>query len=129
MIDHFGIGVRYFERALNFYRQVLTPLGFGNVHIVPPAQSGGEKVAGFGDKSACGFWINESEQTGPALHFAFTATTRAQVHAFHAAALKAGGTDNGKPGLRPQYHAHYYAAFILDLEGNNIEAVCHLHEA
>jgi catechol 2,3-dioxygenase-like lactoylglutathione lyase family enzyme len=125
MIDHFGIGVRDFERALGFYQQVLAPLGYGSVYHVPLADTGGAKVAGFGSQAACGFWINESDQGGPALHFAFKAATKAQVDAFYTAALNAGGTDNGQPGLRPQYHPSYYGAFVLDLDGNNIEAVCH----
>ncbi len=71
------------------------------------------------------FWIGEGEPASGPLHVAFAAKTRAAIDAFYAAALQAGGTDNGPPGLRPHYHANYYAAFVRDPDGNNIEAVCH----
>ena len=128
MIDHFGIGVRDFARSQAFYAQVLAPLGKDSFYLVPPEFTGGVQVGGFGRERA-GFWINESADEPQPLHFAFTAQTRAQVDAFHAAALKAGGTNNGDPGLRPHYHADYYGAFVLDPDGNNIEAVCHEAES
>ena len=71
------------------------------------------------------FWIGEGERLGGHVHVAFVATSREAVDAFYRAALAAGGKDNGPPGLRPHYHANYYGAFVLDLDGNNIEAVCH----
>ena len=71
------------------------------------------------------FWINEGGAQKPTLHIAFAAQSRAQVDAFYHAALKAGAKDNGAPDLRPHYHEHYYGAFVLDFDGNNIEAVCH----
>ena len=72
------------------------------------------------------FWIGEGEPVSGPMHVAFVARSRAAVNAFYAAALKAGGTDNGAPGLRPHYHANYYGAFVVDPDGNNVEAVCHL---
>jgi predicted lactoylglutathione lyase len=74
------------------------------------------------------FWLHEGEAAGKGRHFAFSAANRAQVHAFYEAALKAGGRDNGAPGLRPHYHEHYYGAFVIDPDGNNVEAVCHRPE-
>jgi len=70
------------------------------------------------------FWLHEAP-AGPGRHYAFTARSRAEVDAFYAAAIAAGGRDNGGPGPRPHYHPDYYAAFVYDLDGNNIEAVCH----
>lgn len=83
---------------------------------------------GFGASEKPFFWLGESEDASGPLHIAFAAPNRAGVDAFYEAALKAGGTDNGAPGLRPHYHANYYGAFVLDLDGNNVEAVCHLPE-
>ncbi len=125
MIDHSGLSVSDFEKAQSFYDQALAPLGASLLFMVPLEHTGGEKVGGYG-RDRTSFWINEGGAQTPPLHFAFTAETRAQVDAFHKAAVAAGGTDNGAPGLRPHYHEHYYGAFVLDLDGNNIEAVCHL---
>ena len=94
---------------------------------VPEEQSGGVKATGYGDTHPW-FWLAEENATSGMMHIAFQAKSRAEVDAFHAAALLAGGTDNGRPGLRPQYHANYYAAFVLDPDGHNIEAVCHAPE-
>ncbi|UZD92083.1 VOC family protein [Cognatishimia activa] len=124
MIDHFGINVSDFERSKAFYEHCLKPLGHSFVFRVPLEQTGGVKVGGFG-KDRAGFWINECNVKPQPLHFAFSAENRAQVDAFYEAALVAGGSDNGGPGLRTHYHAHYYGAFVLDPDGNNIEAVCH----
>ncbi|MEM7710042.1 MAG: VOC family protein [Pseudomonadota bacterium] len=124
MIDHFGINVRDFDRSKAFYERALAPLGASFVVLIPPDQTGGVKVGGFGPDRA-GFWLNEDAAPAEPLHFAFTAETRDQVDAFHAAAHAAGGRDNGGPGLRPHYHRHYYGAFVLDPDGNNVEAVCH----
>ena len=82
-------------------------------------------ACGFGDSNKPYFWINAREDPTPSAHIAFAAPDHATVDAFHAAALAAGGRDNGAPGPR-DYHHHYYGAFVLDLDGNNIEAVCHL---
>jgi len=124
MIDHAGIAVADWHKAKAFYDAALSPLGAKLLHMVPEAFTGGAKVGGWGrDKPE--FWLREGGEPGPGRHYAFAAASRAEVDAFHAAALAAGGRDNGAPGLRPHYHAHYYGAFVLDPDGNNIEAVCH----
>ena len=87
-----------------------------------------ERHAGFGAGAKPQFWIGSGRPVRGQVHFAFTAKDRAAVRAFHQAALKAGGKDNGPPGLRPHYHQNYYGAFVLDPDGHNIEAVCHLPE-
>ena len=125
MIDHFGINVSNFERSKAFYEQALAPLGAKLLMMVPPEHTDGVKVGGFGQESPS-FWISEDEPQRPALHFAFKAVSHQQVDAFYEAALAAGGIDNGAPGPRPHYHEHYYGAFIIDPDGNNIEAVCHI---
>ncbi|MGV8830967.1 MAG: VOC family protein [Devosia sp.] len=124
MIDHSGISVTDFDRSKAFYEQALAPLGSSFLVMVPPEHTGGVKVGGFGKDSAA-FWLTEGTAQKPPVHFAFAAQTRDQVDAFYQAAIAAGGTDNGKPGLRPHYHASYYGAFVHDPDGNNIEAVCH----
>jgi catechol 2,3-dioxygenase-like lactoylglutathione lyase family enzyme len=85
-------------------------------------------ASGFGDAQKPYFWIAKREPATPSAHIAFAAPDRATVDAFHAAATAAGMTDNGEPGPRPIYHEHYYGAFVLDPDGNNIEAVCHFPE-
>lgn len=127
MIDHIDIHVSNFERSTAFYDAALAPLGASILLRVPVEHTGGRQVVGYGrDKPA--FWLTESGETGPGRHVAFTARTRDEVDAFHAAALAAGGRDNGAPGLRPHYHASYYGAFVIDPDGNNVEAVCHAPE-
>jgi catechol 2,3-dioxygenase-like lactoylglutathione lyase family enzyme len=127
MIDHSGISVRNFERSKTFYEKALAPLNAGLLMMVPPEHTGGVKVGGFGvDRPT--FWLSEGEGQNPPVHFAFTAKTRAKVDQFYNAAIEAGGGDNGNPGLRPHYHEDYYGAFVLDPDGNNIEAVCHVPE-
>ncbi len=124
MIDHFGISASDFERARSFYDAALAPLGASMLMIVPKEHTGGVKVGGYGrDKPV--FWLHEAPAQTPAVHFAFAADNRAMVDAFYEAAIGAGGKDNGKPGLRPRYHEHYYGAFVLDPDGKNVEAVCH----
>ncbi|MDO6591056.1 VOC family protein [Loktanella sp. D2R18] len=124
MIDHSGISVSNYEKAIVFYERALAPLGASLLYTVPLEHTGGVKVGGFGKERPC-FWLSEGAAQTPTLHFAFTAETRAEVDVFYGAAIAAGGKDNGKPGLRPHYHDNYYGAFVLDLDGNNIEAVCH----
>jgi catechol 2,3-dioxygenase-like lactoylglutathione lyase family enzyme len=124
MIDHSGLSVSDFAAARAFYDAALAPLAITYLFTVPPEHTGGEKVGGYG-RDRPQFWINEGGPQTPPVHFAFAAGTRAEVDAFHAAALKAGAPCNGAPGLRPHYHAQYYGAFVLDPDGNNIEAVCH----
>ena len=91
---------------------------------MPEQFTGGVKVGGYG-KQKPDFWLTESVETGPGRHYAFFAATNAEVDAFYADAMANGGRDNGAPGLRPHYHATYYGAFVLDPDGNNVEAVCH----
>jgi len=121
MIDHITFGVVDFDRSTAFYDQALEPLG---VQRLVELTEEGIKVAGYGDENPW-FWLAEERATQGLLHVAFRATSRRMVDAFHAACLNAGGTDNGGPGLRPHYHAKYYAAYVFDPDGHNIEAVCH----
>jgi len=126
VLDHLGITVSDLGRSRRFYEAALAPLGYRFTHEHADA-------AGFGVLDGHGrsldpggdFWIAQGTANPPLPHFAFSAATREVVDAFFAAALKAGGVDNGAPGLRPRYHADYYAAFVLDPDGYNIEAVCH----
>ena len=124
MIDHTGISVADFEASKAFYDKAMAPLGASLLHMVPAEFTGGVKVGGYG-RTKPDFWLHENSDTGPGRHYAFTARSRVEVDAFHAAALAAGGRDNGAPGLRPHYHPNYYGAFVFDPDGNNIEAVCH----
>jgi catechol 2,3-dioxygenase-like lactoylglutathione lyase family enzyme len=121
MIDHLSIGVRDVARAKRFYDAALAPLGY-------TCLSAGESSLGYGD-AAVALWISAAERPvrpddKSGLHVCFAAPTRQSVDAFHAAALAAGGKDNGKPGLRPDYGGSYYAAFVVDREGYRIEAYC-----
>ena len=124
MIDHISFGVTAFDRSVAFYTAAFAPLGLRRLHDVPLEQSDGVRVSGFGDTHPW-FWIAGEKPTRGMLHVALSAKSQAEVDAFHAAALAAGGTDNGPPGPRPHYHATYYAAFVLDPDGHNIEAVFH----
>ncbi|WP_162651702.1 VOC family protein [Lentilitoribacter sp. Alg239-R112] len=124
MIDHSGISVGDFEHSKSFYEKALAPLNARLLATVPMKYTNGEKVIGFGKDNPT-FWLNDGGAQKPPLHFAFKAETRGEVDAFYEAAIAAGGVCNGKPGLRPHYHEHYYGAFVLDPDGNNIEAVCH----
>jgi catechol 2,3-dioxygenase-like lactoylglutathione lyase family enzyme len=119
MLDHVTIGVTDVERSKIFYDRALRPLGIRCVHQ-------GDGFAGFGSSGKAYFWIGLKHAPQTGVHIAFATEDRKSVDAFHAAALGAGGKDNGKPGLRAQYHPNYYGAFILDPDGHNIEAVCHL---
>ena len=126
MLDHVGIAVTDIARSRAFYTAALNTLGIGILMDVPPdvTESGGAAI-GFGRDGKPFFWIGDGERVGQGTHVAFAAPDRAMVDAFYAAALAAGGTDHGAPGLRPHYHADYYGAFVLDPDGHNIEAVCH----
>jgi catechol 2,3-dioxygenase-like lactoylglutathione lyase family enzyme len=129
MLDHIGVPVRDYARSKAFYLGALAPLGYGLVMEVGPEQwTGGTSNAGFGREGRPQFWIGTGGKLEGQAHFAFMAKDRAAVRAFYAAALAAGGNDNGPPGLRPIYHPNYYGAFVLDPDGHNIEAVCHLPE-
>jgi len=127
LIDHIGMPVSDVARATEFCLRALAPLGIGIVMEVSAEQTGDGAAVGFGAQGKPFFWIGEgSPPVGDQhIHVAFAAKTRAEVDAFYAAAIAAGARDNGPPGLRPHYHANYYGAFVLDADGNNIEAVCH----
>ena len=121
MLNHVSIGVRDIARAKSFYDAALKPLGY-------TCLSAGEDSLGYG-KGGVALWIGLTKKPVPAdqasgLHFCFDAPSRKSVDAFHAAALKSGGKDNGKPGLRADYGANYYAAFAIDPDGYRIEAYC-----
>ena len=124
MIDHITISVADFDAAKVFYEKALAPLGHTLLMTVPVEHTDGVKVGGFGSTQPQ-FWLQETGRQSPPVHVAFAVQDRTTVDAFHAAALSAGGTDNGAPGLRPHYHEAYYGAFVLDPDGNNMEAVCH----
>ena len=118
MIDHVGLGVSDLGASRAFYEQALRPLGYA---LLMPF----DDAAGFGVDGKPDFWVYVDRPLSGPVHVALASPDRATVDAFHAAGLAAGGRDNGAPGLRPQYHASYYGAFVLDPDGNNIEAVCH----
>ncbi len=124
-IDHMGLSVSDFERSKAFYLAALKPLGGGVIMEFPYGAIGPFASAGLGVAGKPFLWISTGEKTAPHLHVAFRTETREQVDEFYAAAMEAGGTDNGSPGLRLHYHANYYGAFVLDPDGHNIEAVCH----
>jgi len=129
MIDHVGFAVSDLARSSTFYAAALAPLGIVELMRVTPEQtdSGGTAI-GYGKADKPFFWIGDNERVGQGTHIAFAVDSRARVDAFHAAALAAGGTDHGAPGIRAHYHPNYYGAFVLDPDGQNIEAVCHRPE-
>jgi catechol 2,3-dioxygenase-like lactoylglutathione lyase family enzyme len=116
LFDHVTLPVRDLARSRAFYERALQPFG---VRVVENPLGPGFAL---GDQD---FWIFEQEVAAASVHIAFAAPDRETVDAFHAAALEGGGVDNGRPGLRPQYHSGYYAAYVLDPDGNNVEAVFH----
>ena len=124
MIDHITFGVSDFGRSTAFYTAALKPLGVKRLFDAPLEHSGGVASTGYGDTRPF-FWLAEENATQGKLHIAFAAAHPGMVDAFYAAALAAGGTNNGPPGPRPHYHPGYYGAFVLDPDGHNIEAVCH----
>ena len=125
MIDHLGVVVRDYATSTAFYRAALAPVGYSKVVDVPGGFDGAGATTGFCHEDGSDVWIRGGEPATSPLHLAFRAPSRAAVDAFHAAALAAGGRDNGAPGLRPKYHANYYGAYVLDPDGHNLEAVCH----
>lgn len=125
MIDHTGVAVSDFERSKAFYGAALSAIGYALIMELPASVTGHADVAGFGEPPKPDFWINSGMPNVPPIHVAFRVQSRATVDAFYKAAMAAGGTDNGAPGLRPHYHPHYYGAFVRDPDGHNIEAVCH----
>ena len=129
MIDHTGILVSDFDRSREFYARALAPLGYEILMELSAELTGHGDTAGFGEPPKPDFWITGGEPNQPPIHVAFRVDNRNMVDDFHAAVLAAGGRCNGEPGLRPHYHDDYYAAFVLDPDGHNIEAVCHLPPA
>lgn len=126
MLDHMGFPVSDYARAKHFYGAALAPLGYALIMEVEAKDNpSGFPAAGYGRDGNPDFWIGAEGGLTGKLHIALLAEDRASVDAFHAAALAAGGIDHGAPGLRPHYHPNYYAAFVLDPDGHNIEAVCH----
>src|SRR4051812_402703 len=118
MLDHLALNVSDLAASRAFYETALAPLGFGVVMEW-------EGRVAFGPTARPIFFLGAREPFTTGVHIAFQAADRERVDAFHAAALAAGGRDNGRPGMRQQYHPHYYGAFVLDPDGNNAEAVCH----
>lgn len=125
MIDHIEISVKNANLSCSFYQQILAPLGFQLVITVDPSKTltGGIRH-GLGPNRYPCLWLHDNDEVSSPIHIAFSTDKRTVVDQFWEAALQAGGQDNGAPGIRPHYHAHYYAAYILDLDGNNIEVVC-----
>ena len=128
MFDHVKFGVSDYAASKSFFLKALEPLGVAVVWEGPPPTYGVEPspTRAAGRVSLC---LYQTEEKPAHLHLAFMAENRQQVEAFYRAALEAGGKDNGAPGLRPHYHANYYAAFVIGPDGHNIEAVCHQPEA
>jgi catechol 2,3-dioxygenase-like lactoylglutathione lyase family enzyme len=124
MIDHVGFPVSDYERSKAFYAAALAPLGYVLLMEVGQAEND-HRAAGFGRDGKPDFWIGGEGGLDGVLHVAIVADDRATVDAFHRAAIAAGGADNGAPGPRPHYHPGYYAAFVRDPDGHNVEAVCH----
>jgi catechol 2,3-dioxygenase-like lactoylglutathione lyase family enzyme len=120
MLDHVTIGVRDIGRSKDFYDRALRPLGITRLYAED------DRSAGYGVQPKAFFWIGMRETSQTGAHIAFAANDRATVDRFYEEAIAAGGRDNGPPGMRPNYHPNYYGAFILDPDGHNIEAVCHL---
>jgi catechol 2,3-dioxygenase-like lactoylglutathione lyase family enzyme len=123
MLDHVVFGVSNYAQSKSFFLKALEPLG---VAVVSEGPLGVELSRSGSNTSLC---IRRVEEKATHLHLAFTAENRRQVEEFYRAALEAGAKDNGAPGLRPQYHTNYYAAFVIGPDGHNIEAVCHVPEA
>jgi catechol 2,3-dioxygenase-like lactoylglutathione lyase family enzyme len=121
MFDHLGFGVTDYAASKAFFLGALEPLG------VTVAMEGPHGL-GIGRAGKPSLWMFATQEKPAHLHIAFAADSRAQVDAFYRAALAAGGKDNGAPGLRPQYHANYYGAFVIGPDGHNVEAVCHKPE-
>jgi catechol 2,3-dioxygenase-like lactoylglutathione lyase family enzyme len=128
MIDHMGFAVSELDRSKAFYDAALAPLGLTVIMTVTPEQTGKGRALGYGKDGNPFFWIGDNERVGEGTHVAFRVDSRREVEAFHAAALAAGGTDHGAPGLREHYGPNYYAAYVLDPDGANIEAVCYAAE-
>lgn len=118
IIDHIGISVRDYSASLAFYAKVLAPLRIEKIMEV-------EGWAGFGRDGKPEFWFGSHSDIQIPMHLAFSAENRSQVDSFYQSAISAGAKDNGKPGIREIYHPNYYGAFVIDINGHNLEAVCH----
>ena len=128
MIDHLSTYATNFERTRDFYNAVFTPLGYGKLMEFSSSEDAdmpGRRICAFGPEDNPAFWVIEVSEAYTPRHTAFCAESREAVEAFHRAGLDAGGSDHGGPGLRPEYHPHYYGAFLTDPDGNNVEAVYH----
>ncbi|GGX19757.1 glyoxalase [Pigmentiphaga litoralis] len=124
-LDHVEFAVRDIEASRSFYERALAPLDIVRLITVGPERTrAGSTRHGFGKDGYPRLWIHDKERPGSGTHIAFATKKRAVVDAFHSAALSAGGIDNGPPGIRPRYHADYYAAYVLDPDGVNVEVVC-----
>ena len=121
ILDHVGLKVSDFDRSLAFYREALATLG---IELLSDLTFGRDRHAGFGKGNAT-FWISNGAAVRGDTHVCFRAASRSEVQSFYSVALSMGGRDNGGPGIRAHYHPNYYGAFVLDPDGNNIEAVCH----
>ena len=118
MFDHIGLLVKDLDRSVAFYEAALAPLGHGLC-------ARDDASAGFGPPGAPALWLYAATEPAGRVHVAFRAAERGAVAQFHAAAVASGGTDHGAPGVRADYAENYYAAFVLDPDGNNVEAVCY----
>ncbi|MFT5114278.1 MAG: catechol 2,3-dioxygenase-like lactoylglutathione lyase family enzyme [Parasphingorhabdus sp.] len=121
LIDHIGVAISDYERSKEFYLKALAPLNIGLVVEI-------QGWAGFGGNGKTDFWFGPDDTVQSPMHIAFVAESREKVEQFYTAAIAAGARDNGKPGVRPEYHRNYYGAFVIDPDGHNIEAVCHQEE-
>lgn len=128
MLDHVGIPTSDYQHSLNFYQKALAALGIKRLMEVGQQGNLDARAAGFGHADKPYFWFGDEGAPVKPTHVAFAVDGRAKVKAFHTTALAAGGRDHGAPSLRPHHHANYYAAFVLDPDGHNVEAVCHLPE-
>jgi catechol 2,3-dioxygenase-like lactoylglutathione lyase family enzyme len=128
MIDHITVVIANYDKAKAFYLGALAPLGYELVMELSQKEIPAlpvERTCGIGEKGKPDLWLRPTTEPLAPTHIAFRAKDRATVEAFYTAALAAGGRDNGKPGPRPHYHPNYFGAFVLDPDGNNVEAVCH----
>jgi catechol 2,3-dioxygenase-like lactoylglutathione lyase family enzyme len=121
IFDHITLAVDDFDNSKKFFSKALLPLG---IEVIVEF----DQAAGLGRSGKPQFWLARQAVAQKPMHIAFAADTRAQVTAFHAQAVAAGGTDNGAPGIRKNYHPNYFAAFVISPDGHNVEAVCHAPE-
>ncbi len=131
MIDHLSSYTTNYLISKSFYQAVFLPLGFSiQMELIAEWDKNfpNRRMCAFGEKDKPTFWLIESKEFYTPRHIAFSAKSRAAVHAFYQAGLENNGKDNGQPGLRSHYHEHYYGGFLIDPDGNNIEAVCHQPE-